>query len=235
MNRPQRLAEGISAGFGCDGKIRPASVVHPNSTAIRTPAIAFSAGCLAVLGDHTDPTASRIDGAGVLSHVVGITGEGLGFLTSAVSVATVRTRKIPVTTDAKISAASVVHPDTLEIRAPTVAFGTDGVAVLLDEVHSATRIRSAGGSSLVVGVACNQGLGKRFLRKKQTNTKQTNAEINKSIPHDLSFSLLLVYGGSLGKRGPGRTMSDAPARSTQEAASPALFTLVQRETRAQSA
>jgi hypothetical protein len=38
--------------------------------------------------------------------------------------------EIPVPTDAEISPASVVYPDTLIVRAPAVTFGASGAAVL---------------------------------------------------------------------------------------------------------
>jgi hypothetical protein len=48
----------------------------------------------------------------------------------AVLVIAVLIPEIPVPTDAEISPASVVYPDTLIVRAPAVTFGASGAAVL---------------------------------------------------------------------------------------------------------
>jgi hypothetical protein len=128
---------------GDDRKIGPASVVHPNSTAIRAPAIAFGAGGVAELPHQANFAASRIHVAGAPSHVVGVARNPLRLPAvlviailvpvipvSAVLVIAVFIPEIPVPTDAEISPASVIYPDALVVRAPAVTFRASGFAVL---------------------------------------------------------------------------------------------------------
>jgi hypothetical protein len=56
-----------------DGKIRAASVIHPNAPFIRSPTVAFGASGVATLRGHAH-SASRIDRTGVASHIVGVAG-----------------------------------------------------------------------------------------------------------------------------------------------------------------
>jgi len=86
----------------------------------------------------------------------------LRFAVAAISVVAVFIPVIGVTTDAEIGPASAIYPDPLAIRSPTVTFGTCRVAVLPDEMHSASRIDRAKVSPLVVRVARNGGLGQGF-------------------------------------------------------------------------
>ena len=69
-----------------DGKIGPASMVHPNSAAIRAPAIASGASCVAELAHEAHFAAARVDVAGVLAHVVGVAVKPLLLAVSAVLV-----------------------------------------------------------------------------------------------------------------------------------------------------
>src|SRR5712664_2134254 len=120
-------------------------MVHPNSPAIRAPAIASGASCVAELPDQAHITATRFHVAGVPSHVVRVAGKGLrlpvsGILVvaglipvtpvSAVLVVAGLILVTPVSADGEISPASVIYPDALVVRAPTVTFRARGAAVL---------------------------------------------------------------------------------------------------------
>jgi hypothetical protein len=56
-----------------DRKIRAASVIHPNSTIVNSPAVVFGTSGVAVLRRHAH-SASCIDGARVAPHIVGAAG-----------------------------------------------------------------------------------------------------------------------------------------------------------------
>ena len=130
---------------GADHKIGPAPMVHPNSAAIRAPAITFGASCVAELPDQAHFTATSLHVAGVPSHIVRVASKRLrlpvssilvvaGLIpvtpVSAILVNAVFIPEIAVLTDTEISAASVIYPDTLVVRAPTVTFRASGFAVL---------------------------------------------------------------------------------------------------------
>ena len=123
---------------------------------VRAPTIAFGARGVAVLRHQTHFAASRIHGAGVLSHVVRLAGNRLRLRVFAVLAIADLIPVIPVPTGGEISTASVVYPDTLVVKAPAMTFGASVVAVLRQQPHSASRIHRAGVSFPIVRVACHR-------------------------------------------------------------------------------
>ena len=105
-------------------------MIHPNAAAIRPPAIAFGAGCVAELPHKTHSAASRIHGAGVLFHIVRVADNPVRLAVVAVLAIADSIPVIPVPTGGEISPASVVYPNALIVRPPAIAFGTRRVAVL---------------------------------------------------------------------------------------------------------
>ena len=150
------LPAGLSAVPGGHRKIGSAPVVNPNSVPVRAPTIAFGARGVAVLRHQTHFAASRIHGAGVLSHVVRLACNRLRLRVFAVLAIADLIPVIPVPTRGEISPASVVYPHTLIVKAPAMTFGASIVAVLRQQPHSASRIHGAGVSFPIVRVACHR-------------------------------------------------------------------------------
>ena len=158
-----------------DCEVGPASVVHPNASFVGAPTITFGASRVAVLRQQSH-SASRVKRTRVLSLIIGVARNRLRIpvvLPIAIVVPVVPVR-IPIYTGVlirvvsdvahrEISAASVIYPNPALIRAPTVAFGAGGVAVLRCHTHSASYVHGTGVSSHIVGVAGNRGLALRFL------------------------------------------------------------------------
>jgi hypothetical protein len=142
-------------------KICTASVVDPNPVLVRAPAVTFGARSIAVLSCHPHHRVSRIHLARMLSHVVGVAGNRL--YVSVVAAVVIRVTIWPalilidaISPDCEIRAASMINPDATVIRAPAVAFIASCIAVLRQQAHSASRIKRARMSSLIVGVAGNR-------------------------------------------------------------------------------
>jgi len=126
---------------GDHSEIAPASVVHPNTLLVRAPAISSGARGIAMLR-HKPHSTSRVHPAVMLSHVVGVARNRLRISVVVpilvviaavmihVTICPALIRKVGVPPDREIRTASVVHPDTPLVGAPTVALGASGFAVL---------------------------------------------------------------------------------------------------------
>jgi hypothetical protein len=149
-------------------KIRPASMIDPNPALVRAPAVAFSARSIAMLCRHPHVCASCIHGARMPSHVVGVARNRLcvsvvvpiAVVNAAVMIhVTIRPTLIlkdGIPPNREIRSASVIYPNTPFVGAPAITLRASRLAVLCQQAHSASRIKRAGVSLFIVGVAGNR-------------------------------------------------------------------------------
>lgn len=115
-----------AAAFHCE--IRTTSVVDPNTSAIRTPAVAFLAGRIATLASESHAT-SNVCFTIVPTAIVRRAGDSVTASWTAVLVCIYR----------EVRPASVVDPDSSAIRTPAIAFLAGRLAALLEQPNPARR------------------------------------------------------------------------------------------------